>query len=776
MNLADFQALDDWEKLVVVEIEVGRKLQGEAWVQCGSGVTNAFYISLLDDGEVHRVEIDGSALTEKFSIADCHGTASTFYYDDLAKILYIHTPDSDDPAESGPKYNIVAFWWEYFSNRPKPLQPYVHKYGMFLYGAEPKYGEYTIGPYEDILKEANGSLEFWTTATDAEEVTETTPGGSTVNKETTEVDGDKSYASARLDINAGNDLAQIRWTVTLPPRRKVKIRVRYKNSVAGKTSYLAVVDSGTNVYLNSSYEWQAGATAISIANSTSWATFEVEFITHESYSTYYVALRNNAAASSSIYFDNVEVWRYRQAVDCKPYLPKEQLPTIHQSVGDYYMPDERIAYGSVYLNNVDGWFWTRREPQGYLWHNKNARLRVGRLDEGYENLTLFYTGLTTNPVWGKIVEISIKDERVLLQKIPTTRFDSTTWPDCEDAWKNKPVPILLGLVEDINPPQCDTTAKKFKISETTFGGTTYGIHSIDAVYKNGVLLAGGGVDYNVDLPNGEFTLVCAWAAGDIITCDARGLKIRFDDWIIAYNAGDWSYFLYVLLNGVSKYKLDIAAIVDLQTNRNVFLSTWIASEKDSIDFLINMKKSAVFQTYQRGDGMITFYRYSADVPSDAPRYYAWDYIDHPKFREDTDQCFKEVVIKGHWFPYSGYYEYEEEDSEDATEWNHNEKERLVMDTMIHMQLQCQTMAANYLSMVKNPIEFIDGVTLPASALLLNPCEKFYLTYVLKDDDGNDITIYEDEVFRVLSLDKDLNTGQVTVKAIKDESDLFWVFA
>ena len=238
MNIADFQALDDWAKLVIVEIEVGRKLQEEIWIQCGAPNANAWHIALPDDGEIHKVEIGGAALVEKFTIALCHATASTFYYDDLNKILYVHTSGSDNPGEYtsgiGYAYNIVAFWWEYFSNRPTPLQ-YAYKYGMFLYGAPPRYGEYTIGPHKDILKEANGSFEFWASATSPEEWTPVVAGTSTVTKEMTEVFDSHSYASCKLTGDGANNDCYVHRSVYLKPKRKVRIKFAHKESGAGKT-------------------------------------------------------------------------------------------------------------------------------------------------------------------------------------------------------------------------------------------------------------------------------------------------------------------------------------------------------------------------------------------------------------------------------------------------------------------------------------------------------------------------------------------------------------
>jgi hypothetical protein len=308
-------------------------------------------------------------------------------------------------------------------------------------------------------------------------------------------------------------------------------------------------------------------------------------------------------------------------------------------------------------------------------------------------------------------------------------------------------------------------------------GTTIGIQAIWNVYKT----TGAGVkttltlgaDYTVDLPNGEFTVSAAINEGDIITCDALGLKCDFEDSSYAYLPADFLYFLYVQLNKVSKYRLDMASLHDLKTNRLLLCGKWIGAEMDSIDFLIELKKTGIFQTYVKLDGTIVFHRYSDTVPSDAPHYYNEDYVEKPTEEEDTDQCFKEVAIKSCYKPYGAYYEYEEIAGEDGTEWNHKEKERLTLPTLLQTQFEARNLRDNILSMVKIPPSVI-WATLKSSALLLNPTDKIYLNYTEKDSEGNETTVYDEEVVRILSLEKDLNTGHVRIKAMKDVADFYWI--
>ena len=147
-----------------------------------------------------------------------------------------------------------------------------------------------------------------------------------------------------------------------------------------------------------------------------------------------------------------------------------------------------------------------------------------------------------------------------------------------------------------------------------------------------------------------------------------------------------------------------------------------------------------------------------------------------KIKEDSDQCFKIVECRSKFLPYSNYHYYKETAVSDTAEWNHNKKERIIFDTVLALQFQARDLAENYRSMLGKPPEIADDPPIGVKqigALFLNPCDKFYLTYVLVDEDGNEIEIYDDEVFRVLTIDKDLNAGICSIRAIKDDTDFFW---
>ena len=85
-TIADFVKLDNWEKLTLLELQLAAQLNAETWVQCADPGCNYWYRG-FSGGEVVKVEEDGVEYDEEFSTADCDGNASSFYYDDLNKIL-----------------------------------------------------------------------------------------------------------------------------------------------------------------------------------------------------------------------------------------------------------------------------------------------------------------------------------------------------------------------------------------------------------------------------------------------------------------------------------------------------------------------------------------------------------------------------------------------------------------------------------------------------------------------------------------------------------------
>ena len=129
MSFADILALSNWERVYLIEIEVGHQIDGDVWIQCGAPNTNVWYIS-HPEGDPSRVEEDSVAYVEKASVILCQATASTWFWDVATQRLYIHTSGSDDPA--GGSYDILSFFWEYYTNMQFTDEPVIYSDHYYL--------------------------------------------------------------------------------------------------------------------------------------------------------------------------------------------------------------------------------------------------------------------------------------------------------------------------------------------------------------------------------------------------------------------------------------------------------------------------------------------------------------------------------------------------------------------------------------------------------------------------------------------------------------------
>ena len=135
--------------------------------------------------------------------------------------------------------------------------------------------------------------------------TEAEAGSSTVNDETSDVHGG-SHA-CRLDIDASNNAAQVYQSITLTIGNTYEIIIWYKMSTSGKTGAFVIQDLMSNIWLKSDGTWQSGVpTSVQLANATDWTKFSLQF-TVSSYTSYVLYIKNDSAASASVYIDDVSI-------------------------------------------------------------------------------------------------------------------------------------------------------------------------------------------------------------------------------------------------------------------------------------------------------------------------------------------------------------------------------------------------------------------------------------------------------------------------------------
>jgi len=154
----------------------------------------------------------------------------------------------------------------------------------------------------------DGDFYNWTVAdptTDLYYWIETIAGTSTVNRDTAQVQ--VGNYCVRLDIDELNSVANLRQRVSLLRNTNYRLFFKYLNSEAAKTAEFMLYNEDLNVSLQADGTWAAGQVYVSLANVVAWTDYSLEFTSHADFSNYDLYLANDAADSSSIYFDNVGI-------------------------------------------------------------------------------------------------------------------------------------------------------------------------------------------------------------------------------------------------------------------------------------------------------------------------------------------------------------------------------------------------------------------------------------------------------------------------------------
>jgi len=312
--------------------------------------------------------------------------------------------------------------------------------------------------------------------------------------------------------------------------------------------------------------------------------------------------------------------------DCSPSLKIYYMPvlptagTLNMSVAEFYTGSIQSQFGNIKFIDAAYWYYIKNT---YIFHNKNIAIKVGELESDYEDFVQIFQGKIQNPQYSDVgLSLNVIDIRYgIFKQIPPDRFDTTTYPNLDIEFENEPVPILLGIKNNILPVQIDITTYKFKISQTIFNGNTYALQSIDAVYKDGVLQ--NPALYSTDLTNGEFTLN-AMPDSSIITCDAHGIKIEWNfttnvaTGVFTENAADFLFFVLYELNNINADIIKLFTFKQLQTKRTQRLGLYLREAVDTIEVVRSIQKSAVFHYLIDNEGYHAVRFYDRGTPPPSP--------------------------------------------------------------------------------------------------------------------------------------------------------------
>jgi len=746
LTAADLAAVPDFEKLLVADWEVARNLGGYAWTPTGAG---SWWLPFTD-GEVHKIATNSTVYAETFDVGSCDSTVSSFYMDLVNQRIYIHMVDSDAPdvtVGGEYKYCIMTYFFV----------------GLVNDGA-------ALRRYRELL--VDGRVDLWSNVTTLRNWGKTITGMASLDREDTVVYDGLSAHSAKLTVGPfsepGDYICIFQYGI-IRPSGQVMIRLKYKcvGAIIPKIKFTDALNA--NIWLKDDCTWTVVDTTISLPNSTSWTEYSITFNAHASYSYYRLFIICDQ--NGSFYADNIELKRFYEPSFFLPYLSGAAIPSIRHSVGSFCDPSEQVSFGELSLND-DGFF--LKNFDNYIWEGKQIYFLLGQKGATYDELAPMFTGIARLPKFidGKF-SVDITEVRAEWKNLLQTTFDAATYPNCEDNWKEKAIPILQGNLVMIQPPQQDTVGRVYRISETNFGGAVYPLYAVTSVFINGVG-AVQGVDWTYDLSAGTITLLTG-SPTDTILCSAA--SYRFNAALApTYQVWDWLWIVMTAVQGIPEDSINLKGFLTANAKRVLLLSKWYSGQISIRDVANAIMRSGQAFFFLRSDGQYFLRVLESVVPSDAPHFYDEDFRGFESWF-DTDGTYMSVTAS---FVHSGYgtasppggLEHTAINIENRPEWERGIKGDFPLDLIQTIDSEAALLAGRLGDILMYPPEMIK-VNLPAQAIFLEPTDKIYISKTIVDADGVIQTQYAADIFIVLEIEKNLNECRATITAIKSRTTFYW---
>jgi hypothetical protein len=723
---------DSW-KVFLVEMQPCEEVESYSWAQHGV-YTNLYYTSYVN-GVVSRVTQDGVELLEAYSLVEANATSESFYYDFDAQVLYVHTAGSDDPSTqtAPPEYDyvILAYVWMYFSNT---------QYSEELV---------TFPRLTDVL--IDGEFEQWNSATEPTHWTAHISGSSTVNRDDT--DPEEGAYCVRLDVDGSNSSVYLSRAIRLKPDAHCKLSVWYKHT-GSANSVIQIYDSGTNVYLTSGGTWSGSPASITLANSTEWAKYEIEFDADSSYTDYVIILARNSATSESCYFDLARLYFEREQNPYLPYITTQGMADLHQSVSPFYETAMTMEFGSLQFTN-DGWWYDK--IQTFYWNMKNVRIHFGARESAYDEFEEVFQGMTRTPkATDLLVTIDLIDSKAYTYKsIPEDVYDVATYIWLEDGAEGMSIPIIYGEFEEMVPVCIDITTYVFKIA-------SHAIESVEAVYKNGELMVED-VDYVVDLDEATITFASDPEQAFIV-CHIKGRKCSMLDGTYSENVADILYDIMVTYGGIDPAKIDRASFLDLRSARSQKHHLFLDKSEPAYEAVRTLQMSALFHIVPLRNGHIGAFRYTEGLTGDVPVLESQE-IDGFAMEYDTASVYSKVRINYGLLPSENHYE-SIELSNQATKWRHDTENTLDITSSLRLANEANELADYYLGVIKAPMKLVSGRA-PSTLFLSYPGSKVIISKQFKAPNGAVQDVLTAAPYRIIDLKKKMSNGKVEIIAWDD---------
>ena len=449
-----------------------------------------------------------------------------------------------------------------------------------------------------------------------------------------------------------------------------------------------------------------------------------------------------------------------------PYLQMGSIPSVTLTVGEYYRKNPTSSFGGLAFNN-DGWWYSNRN--NYLWHNKECLVKVGGKGTQYDEYVIIFSGHTRTPQYTDAkVTINLRDKRAgILKNIPSETYNTDDFPDVSEDSLGEVRPILFGIKTGIIPKCIDTTTFEYEISQTSFSAV-FPLEAIDNVYLDGVEIFET-ESWTSNLNAGTITLVNDPGDG-VLTVDAQGIQCQYDfldgttTGTFTENVADILFFVLVELNNIPVSQLNLDDFDSLQTVRTSRLGWYLNKTTPTNNFITLLQQSSLFRFIPELNGNFTVTVYDRAVPTDTPRYYNYHYTNF-KLWEDTKAAYEFVILRYDKEPSTDDWKIIN-DSNLPTEYLHNEKSTLEINTMLINSVEAENLAAFYINLIKDPPDKIN-VKLPPEALNTLPADKSYFTRSIVDMQGDTVTILDEELFLIIKARKNIKDGSIDIEAILD---------
>lgn len=442
-----------------------------------------------------------------------------------------------------------------------------------------------------------------------------------------------------------------------------------------------------------------------------------------------------------------------------PVIDSKQVPPFSANITQLFKGDITFQFGEIKINYPE---WGLYNLNNYIWINSTMVVKAGEDNAAYGDYDAVLWGLIENitfPTAG--VVFSIKDIRDrLYSNIPPDRFLLGEFPYLPTEIRYRARPVLVGEKTGMQPNRISNLEYTYEISQTSFSFGNFFLESIDAVYKDGVLLSTP-ADYSEDLANGRFTLTVS-PGTSIITCDAKGLKIARNfltqAWSNTYsdNIADITFF-YLKLQNIEDSYIDESTFLTLQSNSTgIQCGDLLNIEVKFVDKLEELQITGKFHLLPTADGRIEVISYRR---SDAPEIYLTDeyYRDFTINRSSAD-ILNRVLLRYDKNPV--YIEQETEGGESLGNWKFFRRKKdsigykyqvVKMEnfkSIINNEGDAENLANDYISLHEKPTETIMFST-NHEAIAWQLLKKIGITYT-EIIEGVSTTIFDQEPFILIS--------------------------